>query len=281
MLLASVNDRARQCDERYSITSTSFLDIRQRIFVEASCRSNKEILWLNEDASGNYDNPDVTGTGRVRGFLFGGYPDAERRIVLFLPDYEDLSNVLNSSEACPLAVIRAQSGRWQRSADDSSNMRKLSHRDYLGSLLGLGLKREVIGDILVRDDGADIIILREIVDFLMMNYEKAGRTSLKLSLHPITELKTAEIKIIEKRDTVASLRIDNLVSAAFDISRSKAQEAIKQGIVFVNSALVQKPDKELQEGDKLVLRGKGKAVLKEISGVTRKDRIYVFFDKYI
>ena len=137
------------------------------------------------------------------------------------------------------------------------------------------------GDIIVREDGADIIILKEISDFLLVNYEKAGRTALSLTSADLSCLDTGTVNIEEKRDTVASLRLDGLVSSVFGLSRGKAQEAVKSGIVFVNNAATLKPDLQLAEGDKLVLRGHGKAVLREISGKSRKDRIYVIFDRYL
>ena len=145
--------------------------------------------------------------------FYGGYDDAERTVAAFLPDYASEADI-------PLCVIRA---------DTAAGGRKLTHRDYLGSLTGLGIKREMTGDILVRDDGADIIILDDIKDFLLLNYGKAGRTSLDLSALPLSELNIPEAKTVMIKDTVASLRLDNVISSAFKLSRGKAAEAIRSG----------------------------------------------------
>ena len=293
ILLAAIEDKMRQCENRYTVTNTAFLDLRQRALAENFCKAERSLVLLSERPDGTYENPDVKGSGRVRALLYGGFADAERRALIFLPEYAELADILPPAAAdssslnlqngsafaaapadCPFCVLKAN-------ASGGVGAKKLTHRDYLGSLMGLGIKREMTGDIIVRDGGADIIIMKEIADFLLMNYEKAGRANLKLEIADITSLDTGTVNIEEKRDTVASLRLDNLISSVFGLSRGKAQESIKTGIVFVNSSQAQKPDMQLNEGDKLVLRGRGKAVLREIQGKTRKDRIYIIFDRYI
>jgi RNA-binding protein YlmH len=164
--------------------------------------------------------------------------------------------------------------------------RVLTHRDYLGSLLALGLDREVTGDILVRPPdektggGADIIVETAVAEFIEMNYDKAGRTNLDVEILPIGKLETGKQNIVQKHDTVASLRLDNIVSSAFALSRAKAAEAIRRGIVSVNSMEALKVDQEITEDDRIVLRGKGKVVLAETGGRSRKDRIIVTFHVY-
>ncbi len=294
ILLAVIEDKIRQCSNNYTITNTVFLDLHQRMLAENLCRSSRDLILLTEHIDGSYDNPDISGSGRIRALFYGGYPDAERRLLIFLPDYASLSDIIaplpeqktpntvsytdtaaakkRDSDDCPLSVLKVRTAKGSR---------KLTHRDYLGSLMSLGIKRDMTGDIIVREDGADIIILKEISDFLLVNYEKAGRTALSLTSADLSCLDTGTVNIEEKRDTVASLRLDGLVSSVFGLSRGKAQEAVKSGIVFVNNAATLKPDLQLAEGDKLVLRGHGKAVLREISGKSRKDRIYVIFDRYL
>ena len=293
ILLAAIEDKMRQCENRYTVTNTAFLDLRQRALAENFCKAERSLVLLSERPDGTYENPDVKGSGRVRALLYGGFADAERRALIFLPEYAELADILPPASIsgdipnlqngsafatapadCPFCVLKVH-------AASGVGARKLTHRDYLGSLMGLGIKREMTGDIIVKDGGADIIIMKEIADFLLMNYEKAGRANLKLEIADITSLDTGTVNIEEKRDTVASLRLDNLVSSVFGLSRGKAQEAIKTGVVFVNSSQAQKPDMQLNEGDKLVLRGRGKAILREIQGKTRKDRIYIIFDRYI
>lgn len=248
LLVAAAEDKFYQCSRQYIATNTGFLDLRQRGLVEGLCNG---LLHSGE---------------AVNCFFFGGYEDAERTIALFLPDYAALEDCL------PLTVIRATA---------SAGGRTLTHRDYLGSLLGLGIKREMIGDILTGDTGADIIVMQEIQEFLLFNYTSAGRTSLKIEAVGLQELRIPKKRVIEQKDTVASLRLDNVVSSAFSLSRTKASDAIRSGIVFVNNMQAEKIDALVKEGDKLVLRGKGKAILKEVGGRTRKDRLFIVTERYL
>lgn len=247
MLLAGAEDKFRQCSEQYRITYTNFLDLRQRSLIE---RRWKEMS--REDKG-------------VRLVFYGGYEDAERTVAAFLPDYAGV-------EDCPLCVIRIKT---------PSGGRKLSHRDYLGSLTGLGLKREMTGDILTVENGADIIVLEEVRDFILLNYSKAGRTSLSVEAVSLSELYIPESRTVTVHDTVASLRLDNVISSAFQLSRAKAGDAIRSGLVFVNSLQCEKPDTQVEEGSKLVLRGKGKAYLRNAGSRTRKDRIYITIERFV
>lgn len=247
MLLARAEDKFTQSMEQYRTTYTNFLDLHQRSLVEQQWRSQGR------------------GQQEIRCCFWGGYEDAERTVAMFLPDYADLSD-------CPLSVIRIKT---------PAGGRKLSHRDYLGSLTGLGLEREMIGDILTDENGADVIVLEEIRDFIMLNYSKAGRTSLQLEAVNLSQLHIPEHRSVMVKDTVASLRLDNVVASAFSLSRAKAVEAIRGGIVFVNSIQSEKPDMQVDEGAKLVLRGKGKAYLREVGGRTRKDRIFIAIERFV
>jgi len=243
VLTAGIEDKIRQCVEHYAVANSAFLDMRQRTLAEARCRRHKGLRYC----------------------FYGGYEDAERTVAVFLPDYAELA------EYDPLALLRMT----------RDGGRALTHRDYLGALMGLGIKREMIGDILVREDGADIVIMKEMKDFLLSHFDKAGKTALKAEILPISEILIPENRFEEKRDTVASLRLDNLVAAAFSLSRGRAAEAIGGGMVYVNGLQSEKADRQIKEGDKIVLRGKGRVLLASVGGVTRKDRISIVLHKYL
>lgn len=243
ILLASVENKAQRCLENSMTTSTNFLDLRQRSLVEGICRRWKGLRFI----------------------FYGGYEDAERTVAVFLPDYARLE------DDNPLALLRITHEGYQ----------DLSHRDYLGSLMGLGIKREIIGDILVRSNGADVIIIKKMADFLLRHYQKAGQAALKAEILPIEQVIIPEARFVEKRDTVASLRLDSVLASAFSLSRSRATEAINNSLVFLNGQLCEKTDRPVKEGDKLVLRGKGKAVLESTGPITRKNRTVVVIKKYL
>jgi len=261
LLIARLEDKIRQASDHYMLTAGDFLDLHQRKIASDYCKSRKL---------------------PVRYLFYGGYEDAERCRPVFLPDYIELPAGTDGwqvpEEVSDLVrVVRVNAPKGGRI---------LTHRDYLGSLLALGIDREVTGDILVRQPdaktggGADIIVEASVAEFIGTHYDKAGRTNLTAEILPIGRLETGAQTIVQKRDTVASLRLDNIVSSAFALSRAKAAEAIRRGIVSVNSMECLKVDQEIGEGDRIVLRGKGKTVLAEAGGRSRKDRIIVTFDIY-
>ena len=113
--------------------------------------------------------------------FWGGYEDAERGIYLFYPDYMDAESAKLSA---PLALLRARKRR-----EDT-----LTHRDYLGSLMGLQIDRSVVGDILVHEEGADIIVLEDMAEFILMHFAKAGRKQLSLTREDLSDLKHAAVE---------------------------------------------------------------------------------------
>ncbi len=248
-LTALVSDKITQSERAYMLTHTNFLSLAERSAASALCKESG-----------------------VKFHFHGGYPDAERAVLFILPDYMEADEHFPSEEDEVLCVLSCRSAAGARS---------LSHRDYLGSLLSLGLEREVIGDILVRENGADIIILKSIADYLLANFNKAGHTPLKCDIKDIGALVPPEVKTETIRESVASVRLDAIVSAVFGFSRTEAAAQIAKGLVFVNDAETLKPDARLNIGDKLVVRGKGKAYFKEIGGTTRKGRLSVIFEKFV
>ncbi len=253
ILKAQIEDRIIRCEDRYMITQTGFLDLRQRSIAENMLRYRPGLRY---------------------GF-YGGYGEAERSICVFLPEYAENADVeeyfREIPEDDPLTVLRAELCRGAS---------RLSHRDYLGALMGLGIKREMTGDILVRDNGADIIMLKDISEYICANFSKAGRNDLNVQEIPVSELAVPEILKEERSVSVASLRLDNVVSSAFGLSRTKASEAIRAGLVFVNGLEALKPDRQLAEMDRLVFRHKGKAVLSSIEGNTAKGRVRIILTRY-
>ncbi len=246
LLINRAADKYRACGDDYVLTCTPFLDLREQSVLDA---------WLRREKIKNTA-------------FFGGYSDAERSVLCFLPDYitdaEQFFAEKNPDET-PVAALRAT----VRSSDT------LTHRDYLGALMGLGLKREVIGDILVADGFADIILLREALTLVLRDLNKAGRAPLDCAELPLAELSPPAAAIRELRDTVASPRLDAVIGVAFSLSRGKAAEAVERGLVYINNRLYEKPDAPVSQGDRLTLRGMGRAVVKEMGGTSRSGRIFV------
>ena len=162
-----------------------------------------------------------------------------------------------------------------------NNRDPLSHRDFLGSLMGLGIKREKIGDILVRDDNCSIIVMEDIAEYLSYNLNKVGNSKVTIELKDVDELEVPEPKTKVLNTTVTSLRLDSVSSAGFGISRSKMVEYIKSEKVSLNWDVTSSLTRLVQQGDTISVRGKGRMVVESIGKTTKKGRIGVVLKKLI
>ena len=146
----------------------------------------------------------------------------------------------------------------------------------------LGVVREKVGDIFVFEDGADILVINEISKYIIENLGNLTRFSkASIAKKELPELRKPQVKKEEKRITVAALRLDCVVSEIANISRNTASEVIAQQRVYVNYELETKNSKSVKEKDVIVIRGKGKYIIKEIKGETRKGKIAVIVEHYI
>lgn len=197
--------------------------------------------------------------------VWGGFEDAERRMIGFLPDYEEPSTAV-----FPIACVEiSYNGKFSR---------ELTHRDFLGSVLGLGINREKTGDILIEDETAHIFAEKEVASFICTNLERVGHTAVKTRL--LDTYKVPQKPGMEKRITVTSLRLDAVLSGAFNISRGKVADLIKGEKAFINWASTTNGAKTVEQGDMLTLRGTGRVCVKEIQGITKKERVALVLEIY-
>lgn len=247
ILLARVLDKLELARSRGIPAHTGFLSPGERASVEAL----------------------LNAAGHPRHLFFGGFDGAERCICAFLPDWQEEGDWLVGD--LPISALRA----------NFPSGSPLSHRDFLGSILGLGITREKIGDLLVDDGHCDILVLNEIEDFLLLHLDGAGRVRLKLSPVSLDILapRTAEVKHI--RDTVATLRLDAVAASAFSLPRSKAADLISSGRLHLNHRECTKPDRAVAQGDVLTCRGLGKCVVVAVGGLSKKGRIMIELERYI
>lgn len=212
----------------------------------------------------------LNAAGHPRHFFFGGYQGAERQICVFLPDWQEQEDWLADPESC-LGVLRAS---FPRDAEPS-------HRDVLGSLMGLGITREKLGDILTAPQRCDVLCLANAAPILLSQWDSVGRWKIKLQPLPLDRLEVQPPQVRTIRDTVATLRLDAVLSSGFSTSRSKAADLIGAGRVMVNHRECLKADKPVCQGDVLTCRGLGKCVVREVLGQSRKGRIMLVLERYI
>lgn len=208
--------------------------------------------------------------GEVPGlYPFGGCEGAERVMLCYLPDYLDESALYQ--EDSPLVCLRATF------YDGDSP----THRDFLGALMGSGVAREAIGDIYVGKGSCDLFVTAQIAPYLLQYFSSAGRTKLHLTPIPLHEVALPEPEIKEIRDTLASLRLDSVISSGFRIGRSLAAQHISAGKASIDGLPCDKPDKLVPQGAKISLRGLGKIKLEQVNGQTKKGRISVVIHRYL
>ncbi|MBD0379194.1 YlmH family RNA-binding protein [Paenibacillus sedimenti] len=242
-------DKALEWVERaasqHAVKRTDFLDPRQAFILTTLVNRN----------------PDV----HCR--IDGGYPAAERKRAIIAPDYRALDN-----EDMGIAVLSVSSG--------DGKFLTLEHGDYMGAILGLGMKRDKVGDIHVIEGGCHCLVAKDAADYLHLNLSQVHRVHVQTELLPLDKLELANVQLDELNLSVASMRMDGIVSDVFRLSRTKVLIPIQAGRCRVNWKLEEDPSKPLKEGDIVSLQGFGRFKVIEVEGVTKKGRIRVKIGKY-
>lgn len=244
LAVSKIIDTVNLASKHYEAKFTHFLDPAVTYFVERE-------LHIDPD---------------VKISFFGGYDDAERKMLCAYPEWSEVEE-----KDFPLKCIKAV----------SSGFDSFSHRDYLGSLMGLGIEREQIGDIIVLGSKAYIFCKSDIFSYIVNNLDRVGRGGIKLSEAESLPKEITEKKVKEISFSSASMRLDAILSGALNISRNVSSELIKSCRVKVNFDECTNLSKILSCGDLISVRGFGRLKISEIGGETKKGRTYVYVEKYI
>ena len=197
--------------------------------------------------------------------FYGGYDEAERLFFGAFPEWCD-----ERQELFPITPVTFT----YRECDT------LSHRDFLGALMSLGLTRETVGDILVEKGRAVAFLSSDIADYVLSQLDKIARVGVKVEKGysmPLPNMSGFE----EITDTVASPRLDCVVASLSKSSRAQAEEFILNGLVSVNSVCATKTVKTVNEGDKITIRRKGKFLIESLAQKTKKNRVILIAKKYV
>ena len=216
-----------------------------------------------------------------RARLYGGYACAERACLLLFPDYvteafedepDDVAGMLSYvGESDPVCALRIR----------ASGYRKLTHRDYLGSLLSLGLERSVLGDLAVDETGATLLCLARMQPFLLSHLERIGADAVQIEPTVLPPDFDGGRHYLPVRDTVASARLDCVVAALAGLSREAAQTAVRSGEVELDYECEMRVDRTVEAPSVISVRGVGKFALREIGELTRKGRMRLLADRYV
>jgi RNA-binding protein YlmH len=201
----------------------------------------------------------------VHCLFFGGVDNAERKRALIYPEYHIVDH--NDFQVTIFEV------------EYPKKFVTIEHREVLGSLMSLGLKREKFGDILFEGDRIQIIIATEINSYLRLQLASIGRAKISLKEIPTNEVLKIENKWTEEAATVSSMRLDTIISALYNVSRQKSQILIEQGLVKVNFATSLKTSFECHEFDMISVRGYGRTKITSIEGKTKKEKWRIIVGK--
>lgn len=263
LLLSHVDDLCRRA-EGGAVENTSFLTMREQIEIDRHIGSS----------------------GRRTTVFWGGYEGSERKMLFCLPEY------ISDSVGLPIRELQHEElAPWLRETWEEcmsvlrvkgSGYKELDHRSYLGSLLSMGIEREVLGDIVVQSPHEALVVCeRRIADYLLSEWHTVGADTVKVSSTVLPDDFRVERKYQEIRDTVASDRLDCVLAALTNLSREKAQGMIRAGLVDVDFITEQRTDRSVPSGAMLSVRGYGRFELVGMDGVTRKGRLRLVAKKFI
>lgn len=238
ILISHVMDLAGRCDKIGVATYSPFLNPREIKLALPRCKGS----FLVDS--------------------FGGYADAERKMLSFCP--------LGEEPFYPVSALKIVSG------DGVVH----SHRDYLGALLSLGIKREKFGDIVTADDCAMVFCHEGIADFISMNLSQVSSSTVTCSICEVSEV-TVERKFAVRSSSVASLRLDAVLSSAIGKSRETASELIGRGLVQVNYDIAKSVSRRIESGDVISARGFGKMIIETDCSTTKKGRVKINIKQFV
>ncbi len=199
--------------------------------------------------------------------LWGGYEGAERRIACFGSEAD-----CGYEAYPPLACIKIEP-LSQKFANE------LSHRDFLGSVMALGIKREILGDIIICENCGYLFCLESIAEYICNSLASVRKTSVKCSLVEAPPVESVALPD-EEEFIIASERLDAVVASVYKLSRSAAKEAVEKGLVSINSILCQNPSAQLAEHSTVSVRGSGRFIFEGIRRETKKGRLWAAIRVY-
>ena len=260
ILCARIDDLCRRCETRYCPCFTSFLSPHERAVVLREAAKHPDVLCVE----------------------FTGVDTAERAVLGFFPkDLYLFEKIEDLSED--------DRDEYEREADigyvkvTGSGYRKIGHKDVLGALMALGLKRETLGDILISDDAREayIVALGSVVPYICDNLVGVSSDKVKAVKISRHDMPRKTNRFADMSLTVASQRLDALIASALGMSREKSKKFITSGLVSVNYTVCMSADSGFNPGDVISVKGGGKFLVDSLLGQTQKNRFRVIVRKYL
>ena len=232
-----VLDKVEIVLNKYNVESTDFMDPYERRLARSILNSFPDVDFQE----------------------LGGLDEAERKVIIVYPDY------LHHNTHCnPISSLII---------DGYSS--KFSHRNFLGAILNLGINRSKIGDILIHEGYTQVVVKKEIASFILINLEKVSNERVKIKEIPLHSLKPGKLDYIYRDTTISSLRLDVLISSAWNLSRKESQKIIESGRVKVNWEPIDKVSSNVKDGDIISAKGCGRFILNSVKGISKKGKVKI------
>lgn len=258
-LSARISDLLNESDRGY-ITHSAFLDPAEVFFAKGYV---KQI------------------GAKKRSFFYGGYENAERKCLFLLPEYyEELIGDTNEGATAIIGDELAEAVKAIKIK--GSGYRSLSHRDFLGAILNMGIERSAVGDLCLTEENTCVLFAcSAVADLIVTGCERIGSDKVRIEEIPLSAGFDHERKTKAINDTVASDRLDCVVSALAGESREKAKSMILSGLVECNYSFAERTDFRVGCGDTVTVRGVGKFIIDDITEETKKGRLRLAARKFI
>lgn len=245
ILAQKIKDKIEKVEKRNFPQVTDFLDPYQQRFVESYLKKLDNVTYIT----------------------YGGYSGAERAKIAVMPKSWH-------AEAVNLDMIFLD-------VRGNFKFREVSHRDFLGAILALGLKREKIGDLILEENAAKVVVDSSAASFIINNLKQVNNVSVTVKEISGDEIAVLPEKVKDIRGTVASLRLDAVASLGFGYSRSKIANVIKADQVKLNWQRANDPSTQVKKGDVISFRGRGRIILADVLGMSKKGRVRVVLNKML
>lgn len=234
-----VIDKANGCLKHYDVKCTDFLNPYE---------IKNAISILNSFSDIKYS-------------VDGGYEESERKVIFIYPYYMEYEDIEDKLEIVKI--------------EGNFKFKEISHKDYLGAILNLGIVREKIGDIVIHDNFCQVIVASGICDFLTINLNKVSRNKVVVKSISREEIIPSSPTYKDISFTVSSQRLDCIISGLYNISRQDSLKYINGERVHVNYEKITSPSKEIEDNSLISVRGKGRTIIEKIGDITKKGRIKV------
>ncbi|MEF9990936.1 MAG: YlmH/Sll1252 family protein [Romboutsia sp.] len=232
-------DKANSCLKNYDVKQSDFLNPHE-------VKNAIDVLNAYSDIKYTVD---------------GGYKEAERSVVFIYPFYMEYSDIDESLRFLQI--------------EGNFKFKSISHKDYLGAILNLGIKREKIGDIIIHEKFCQLVVNNDICDFIIMNLEKVSRNSVTAKEVKRNLISYNLPSYKEVSFTVTSDRTDSIISGLYNISRQESLKYINGEKVHINYEKITSPSKTISTGSLVSVRGKGRAIISQVGDLTKKGKIKI------